>query len=902
MFFRRAQQHPRPASANVQATANNANTNSAQYSGVNRASRFSPMRQHVPARAFGRNGQSGTVHPQGHAGPRLSTSPRGGQPDANALFESLGVSPYQANRTNQQSSIQGESRIISNLTRNLAALLTHGPNQRIFQRDGRTQLATAFNQVLDLYGLGHHYSDPNIEKTNDAIRDTAAKLKRDFPQADVFRDKVLTAMIRCAHQFRLARKEQVGALNLSSLMRSGAQIAQQQHACAPVISASTQLLNHLDVAHTPHVPRALSTDYLSDLRQQLAHLPRNQRRTGVNYAEGKRVLMQAFKEVAALNGLQDCLVNPSLRVNDAIYDIADLISRAYPNDADLRNKVVNELIACAHEFRLARGETRAPQAYQSQSAASPASYQTASATLQPQTTQSFASTANSADAEILAVLNEAGLRGGSQLLQQAQRDPNNYALAFDGVRQHLLQNFPRDFRLLNRLDMAILRQDIDTDAANLLWSLLANSVVQGDQPLMNLGRDYNGLGSQDKLLRYCTKQVDVLALAFQKGIQDPAKVQLRKALRETQDKIQQIVALKTSRGIGLNHGLASFDIAVKPTLDFRARKNLYPEKSLGDRWPYIAYGSKKFKGYEVQDQAAATSTKTRDTVQLSVSPEQSLNALPARRVNSFAGRLTGNAQSSTQFNAHRGFYFSASSPQQSNSNTYEVHVDFANFRLGGGWRQDNCAVQEELAVLECQGLRDAAQFCENASLLLTKGGNHTANPALIHGATRVAKTHGYGRPRNGKPGFTGTTPLPARDHRNVNWLALVAPKLPAKHAHLQHSTQTIKSLLEQAVAGFSIVKQQSEKLGKGRTHINSGQWGCGAFNNDLRTSLAVQIIAARIVGITEMTFASVNQSELRRAQQVCDRVMQSNSGLFGQSNISQRTIEELPQIIQRALQ
>lgn len=80
MFFHRTQKHTRPASANVQATANNTHTNSAPHSGVNRVSHFSPMRQHSPTQALGTSGQSATVQPQRHAGTRLSPSPRGSQP------------------------------------------------------------------------------------------------------------------------------------------------------------------------------------------------------------------------------------------------------------------------------------------------------------------------------------------------------------------------------------------------------------------------------------------------------------------------------------------------------------------------------------------------------------------------------------------------------------------------------------------------------------------------------------------------------------------------------------------------------------------------------------------------------------------------------------------------------
>ncbi|MEJ2681886.1 MAG: hypothetical protein P8144_10540, partial [Gammaproteobacteria bacterium] len=207
----------------------------------------------------------------------------------------------------------------------------------------------------------------------------------------------------------------------------------------------------------------------------------------------------------------------------------------------------------------------------------------------------------------------------------------------------------------------------------------------------------------------------------------------------------------------------------------------------------------------------------------------------------------------TEFVYNKGAYFSGDSDS---SNHYKVYVDFANKHLGGGWKSDKCFAQEEWAFLENEGLASVAKYCEERGIYLRPvtdsepavNKEHNPNPLLIEGARRIAS-------------FNKETKMltPINSKETVNWLAMAAPDL--RDIGLVDVHDPLCDMIWHAYVSFSLTKARAKDEGK-PLEINTGRWGAGVFGNDVRVSVAAQVVAANLAGVDRLNFWDYNPDEI----------------------------------------
>ena len=73
------------------------------------------------------------------------------------------------------------------------------------------------------------------------------------------------------------------------------------------------------------------------------------------------------------------------------------------------------------------------------------------------------------------------------------------------------------------------------------------------------------------------------------------------------------------------------------------------------------------------------------------------------------------------------------------------------------------------------------------------------------------------------------------------------------------------------MAGFGGAVENSRRNEK-RTVIHSGRWGAGAFGGNEELLLAVQIIAARLVGVDHLVLHAVNEECLENASKLVAQI------------------------------
>ena len=105
-------------------------------------------------------------------------------------------------------------------------------------------------------------------------------------------------------------------------------------------------------------------------------------------------------------------------------------------------------------------------------------------------------------------------------------------------------------------------------------------------------------------------------------------------------------------------------------------------------------------------------------------------------------------------------------------------------------------------------------------------------------------------------------PLPSA--QATNWVAIAAPFLGRDSAE-QKTLGTFQHLVRHAYTGFLNAKLRAEQLGK-KLEVNTGQWGCGAFNNAPEVSMLAQYTAARLAGVDSITFHSMPEDMLARCE------------------------------------
>ena len=240
--------------------------------------------------------------------------------------------------------------------------------------------------------------------------------------------------------------------------------------------------------------------------------------------------------------------------------------------------------------------------------------------------------------------------------------------------------------------------------------------------------------------------------------------------------------------------------------------------------------------------------------------------------------------------AHAGFYFDQPASVDSDPTQpvpYEVHVDFANQFLGGGWASERCFAQEEVAFIENVGLARVtdqahrpAQPHELLQLLpgasdgsyRTRLDDGVPAPILIEGCERVAHLKPYG----GKAARLGKNILDPANFDAIakpaptNWLAIAAQnyrrtdlirnnrgtpdEIWITKASPEDRHHAFHDLFRTAHAGFTMAK----KLADSRPlTLHTGLLGCGVFANSRTLSMAAQLLAAKVVGVDALRFYDV---------------------------------------------
>jgi len=213
---------------------------------------------------------------------------------------------------------------------------------------------------------------------------------------------------------------------------------------------------------------------------------------------------------------------------------------------------------------------------------------------------------------------------------------------------------------------------------------------------------------------------------------------------------------------------------------------------------------------------------------------------------------------------------------------FQVWVDFANMRLGGGVFTDGF-VQEETMFLETPELANVAA-CDQITRSIGAGVGAgvlegSPRPMLFRGVHRVIefqqdpatidvphswKSLPYDDPISHKDLKHGARRLSNDEAQHIIVLAMAAPNRSLKGSPGQWSVDTLRDLFNTFVAGFQLSRDVAEgKVGRqaattpaGRRHaaanlpilINTGAIGAGDFDNNRTVVAVLQVLAARQVG------------------------------------------------------
>ena len=270
-----------------------------------------------------------------------------------------------------------------------------------------------------------------------------------------------------------------------------------------------------------------------------------------------------------------------------------------------------------------------------------------------------------------------------------------------------------------------------------------------------------------------------------------------------------------------------------------------------------------------------------------------------------------NPPNTCNISSHPGLYFCSDAQESAQSlqhPPYEVHVDFANKKLGGTWVHDGSFAQEEVAFIENIGLGRVAdqerrtmrkehplpEPLPNESEIAypTRLDNDVPSPIIIEGCERVAHLNAYGKEAAWlgnkivqSPIFSAVTPP-----KHSNWLAIAArsyasvPVLQNKNveecdnAWMNRVSEggritAFNDLFRTAHAGFSMAK----KLAGDRPLIlHTGQLGCGIFKNSQTLSIAAQLLAAKVVGVDNLHFYDTKliDTKFKRVQKIVSECTQ----------------------------
>jgi hypothetical protein len=191
------------------------------------------------------------------------------------------------------------------------------------------------------------------------------------------------------------------------------------------------------------------------------------------------------------------------------------------------------------------------------------------------------------------------------------------------------------------------------------------------------------------------------------------------------------------------------------------------------------------------------------------------------------------------------------------------HVNFADPQLFVAYGSALLA-QDELQAAEHPALGSIreALLAERAEALTEERG--TPTPVLVAGVERrctieTAPDLDAGRPFGLYGNRFSRSPIETvrgavRVHQaptHTNLIAIAAPG----GGRGEHTRAQIEHIAVTAYTGFAAAASETERLWPGRqTEIRTGFWGCGAFGGNRHLMTLLQLLAARLAGVTRLRF------------------------------------------------
>ena len=214
------------------------------------------------------------------------------------------------------------------------------------------------------------------------------------------------------------------------------------------------------------------------------------------------------------------------------------------------------------------------------------------------------------------------------------------------------------------------------------------------------------------------------------------------------------------------------------------------------------------------------------------------------------------------------------------------HVNFADPDLFYAYGSAAFA-QDEIQVAEhpvLGSLREALLRAEHASVAPRTMEQGQPTPVLVQGAERwcaidtdpeLAMPYGiYGRRfHRASPEVLREAVRPLNPPSHTNLIAMAAP--PGGSG--VYTRADIETILTTALTGFAAARYESDNLANPapRVVVHTGHWGTGAFGGDQVLMAVLQIVAARLAGIDELVYHTVDASgagSLREGTQIATQL------------------------------
>lgn len=221
----------------------------------------------------------------------------------------------------------------------------------------------------------------------------------------------------------------------------------------------------------------------------------------------------------------------------------------------------------------------------------------------------------------------------------------------------------------------------------------------------------------------------------------------------------------------------------------------------------------------------------------------------------------------------------------------EWHVNFADPHLfvayaGGLFAQD------EMQVAEHPGLAALRQALDAAGVETRTDGPAGATPVLVAGVERRVAIATNPDAAAGRPdglygnAFAAAPPEAVRRATTVidpptvtNLVAIAA--IPGGSG--PYTRDEIRRTLVTAYTGFRAAVAEAERLvdGPARTVVHTGYWGCGAFGGNRVLMATLQVVAARLAGVTRLAFhtgAPGGEAPLEEARRIVAALTEPGPG------------------------